>query len=534
MLLVKCQCGHEMQVSDAGEPRNCPKCRGTVQLTGNGVQPTQKNGSNGNGKSPDNGVNPAHIIARGVGVDKKRIGELLLEANLISSPQLAHALEIQARKGAKVVETLIDLGYLSVESFVHFLSGQPGVASIDLSNYQIPKEFIDLVPKEIAIKHEVFPIDRMGKLLTLGMACPLDSATVRRIEERTGLRVKALLCSAADIRKAIRQYYPLDDEDYYRIEADSAISKRMSATSVKLEPPVEVTGIRLHRVAKLVRELKSLPALPATVQKVRDAMIDLDIAPNEVAEIIQHDPPIAAKVLSVANSAAYGFLHQVATVQLAVSLMGLRETYSIVLSAAVLNLFDKSSIFDYKRYWEEAMNSAAAARIVAKACGRQQNHSVFTAGLLHDIGRVALLETVPELYAKVSPTLQAAELVAEEERIIGLSHAEAGYQLAQQWNLPPEISEPIRFHHTPEFATDHVENVCMVALAEAWTRVNDARPSPTEAQLREWTKAFRVLGMDAAAAAAAYEEAAQLEKIRFDWSAQSSMTERRESVANRG
>ena len=60
----------------------------------------------------------------------------------------------------------------------------------------------------------------------------------------------------------------------------------------------------------------------------------------------------------------------------------------------------------------------------------------------------------------------------------------------------------------------------MVALAEAWTQVNDEHPSPTETQLREWTKSFRALGMDAAAAARAYEQAAQLDKIRFDWSAQ--------------
>ena len=136
---------------------------------------------------------------------KRRIGELLVDSGLIQKEQLQEGLALQAAKGGKIVETLISLGYLNAEAFVSFLARQPGVASIDLSKYEIPRELIGLIPREMAVKHEIFPIDRLGRLLTVGMVCPLDSATVKDIEERTGLRVKPLLCAPNDIRAAIER-----------------------------------------------------------------------------------------------------------------------------------------------------------------------------------------------------------------------------------------------------------------------------------------------------------------------------------------
>ena len=124
---------------------------------------------------------------------------------------LDEALQVQRNNGGKVVEVLVSLGHLKIDDFINFLSRQPGIASIDLVHYQIPRTITELIPKELAVKHEVFPIVKMGKLLTIGMACPLDSATIAHIEEATGLRVKPILCSQHDIRIAIKNYYPSDD-----------------------------------------------------------------------------------------------------------------------------------------------------------------------------------------------------------------------------------------------------------------------------------------------------------------------------------
>ena len=70
-------------------------------------------------------------------------------------------------------------------------------------------ELLALVPAEIARKHELFPIDKMGKLLTVGMVCPLDKAAITDVEACTGLRIKPMLCTTADVRKALDRYYPV-------------------------------------------------------------------------------------------------------------------------------------------------------------------------------------------------------------------------------------------------------------------------------------------------------------------------------------
>jgi HD-like signal output (HDOD) protein len=385
-----------------------------------------------------------------------RIGDLLIEAGIITAKQRNEALKIQSKQGGKIVEILMSLGHLTTGDFVDFLAKQPGVASIDLANYEIASDLIQLVPKDFALKHEVFPIDRMGKLLTLGMVCPLDTKTIESLEELTGLRVKPLLCSASDLRAAINRYYPRGSAPVTDIDGPA------SEEAVRgLEAP-----IRLRNAALMIREIDTLPVLPETAQRVREAMTDMKSSVSDVADIIVMDPPIAAKVLSVANSAAFGFPNRVDDLTLAVTLLGLRETYGIVLSCSVLNLFDSSPCFDYKAFWVEAMMCAAAARIVAKASGLRGQFGVFPAGLLHDIGRVALAEVARQPYSQVDHTLPPSELVAEEERIVGLSHNEAGYALAQHWELPPEIAEPIRFHHNPGLATEARQNVAIVALAD--------------------------------------------------------------------
>ncbi|PCJ51374.1 MAG: hypothetical protein COA73_17565 [Candidatus Hydrogenedentota bacterium] len=434
----------------------------------------------------------------------------MIEHELITSGQLKEALDKQKKSGEKIVEALIDLGHLTVEQFVRFLSGQPGVASIELSNYQIPDDVIALIPNDTAIENEIFPIDKMGKLLTLGMVCPLDAKTIEEIESMTGLRVKPILCSPTDIKNAISQYYP-----------KNAAPKDESSPEPEVTPEKVETGLKMSKVLKLISGMKTLPALPETVEKVKEAMDDLSVSPNEVAAHIIMDPPIAAKVLSVANSAAYGFPNRVDTVELAVALLGLRETYSIVLSAAVMNLFETSQLFDYKRYWEEAMNCASAAKIIAKACGKGEDKGIFTAGLLHDIGRIALLETDSEEYSKINFNLIDDDLIQAEQEFMGVTHTEAGFELATNWNLPSEISEAIRYHHNPEFSEQNKVTVAIVALSEKWTRSKVLGNQNKDSLLEQSEPLLKTIQMNADTASVTFDLVAGLEPVFFEWNGES-------------
>lgn len=446
---------------------------------------------------------------------KKRIGDLMVDAGVITPAMLDEALELQRDRGTKIVETLIQLGHITIDEFVNFLSRQPGVASLDLRRYHVSSAIVNLIPRDLAVKHEIFPIDRLGRLLTLGMACPLDSKTVSEIQESTGLRVKPILCSPLDIREAIDHYYSSEGEATFGSGRLRNLVEKQGNTSTLSKAR---TGIRLQNAAEMIKQLSALPVLPVTVARVQESLADATISAKEVAQIISQDPSIAAKVLGVANSPAYGFASQVNTIELAVALLGLRETFAVVLSAAVLNLFETNKRFNYATFWEEAMNTAGAARIIGQACGKGKEGGAFSAGLLHDIGRVALLETVPDLYENVPSNLDGDELIAAEQKLVGLSHTEAGFELALHWNLPKSIAFPIRHHHKPEGAQEYQRECVVVALAEAWVRL----PKKTDKKqaLQKAAKWINILGIDSKAAGAAFSEIAQMERARFAWNEQ--------------
>jgi HD-like signal output (HDOD) protein len=412
---------------------------------------------------------------------KKRIGELLIDAGLISKAQLAEALKVQEEKGGRVVNALVMLGHLTPIQFVKFLAKQPGVAGIELGNCGVPREIIALVPREFALAHEIFPIDKLGKLLTVGMVCPLDSGTVEQLEKVTGLRVKPLLCSPEDVRAAITKYYP--GEEYTHIPKGLAAKKRDATPAAVTASAIEdvASTLRLGSVVTLIRQINSLPALPETVQKTRDAMSNPSVSIISISKVIATDPPVAARILSVANSALYGFAHRVNSLDLAISLMGLRETYSIVLSMSVINMMEASKKSSYKKFWQSSLFAADAANSLytayaAKGGTALSRGGVFAACLLQDIGRLALMEVTPKLYATISPSASGLELLTEEEKVVGVSHAEAGYELALHWDLPSEIGASIRFHHHPDRASAEAkELVAYVCLSDAMIRCQEGQ-----------------------------------------------------------
>ena len=220
------------------------------------------------------------------------------------------------------------------------------------------------------------------------------------------------------------------------------------------------------------------------------------ITPADLNEAVSEDPAIAAKLLKVANSAVYGFSHQVDNVPLAVSLLGLVETYSIVVSVYVIKVFERSRAFDYKRFWMQSMACAHLARALAPAVPGPQRAGISSAGLLHDRGCVALLQIAPRHYERVDPALAGRGLIEEEERLLGLTHTEAGYELAVHWALPPELAECIRLHHTPEYASEeHRPMVSLINVTDVAARAYGGNGGRTEIDLTERAAGLNFLGL---------------------------------------
>jgi len=384
----------------------------------------------------------------------KRIGELLIEEGLISESDLAKALDYQKKHGGKTVEILIRLGSIDAATFVKFLSKRPGIPSIDLRNYEVPRELVALVPKELATKHEVFPIDKMGKVLTLGMAFPLDRATIEKLASVTGFKIRPILCSGDDIRAAIKQYYGREER------AVLARKEKIEVVEERAE-----SALRIGNIGSLVKEITVLPPLPRTVERLRRIIDDPTSSISDVSHLLSLDPPASAKLLSITNSAAFSFSRQIRNVQEAVALLGLQQTYETVLSAAALDFFERAPFFDHNIYWQDAMECANISTIISRMAGLHSRDGVFAAGIMHDIGRMALAWIAPERYAKVEQTEGSGKMVESEREIFLVAHPEVGYMLTSNWGLPEPITVAIRFHHSYEMAPEPIETAAVVALA---------------------------------------------------------------------
>jgi HD-like signal output (HDOD) protein len=208
----------------------------------------------------------------------------------------------------------------------------------------------------------------------------------------------------------------------------------------------------LNEKAKLKLErIRELPTIPHIMSEVLNAIEDPDINAPRLAKIIEKDQALAAKILKAANSPLYGFVKKISTIDLAVVVMGLTTIKEIVLSLVVQKFFKKidQKIFNVKRFWEYSLFCATTSRLMARKLGYKLAGEAFVAGLMHDIGILVLVEYFTGDYKKIFNTSYNAKIseIEAENKILGFTHSEIGYWLANKWNLPDKLSNAILNHH---------------------------------------------------------------------------------------
>ncbi len=140
-------------------------------------------------------------------INKKFIGDLLVERGVITRSQLESALSHQKEKGGLLGEVLINLGYALEEDVAHALTSQYGFPYLPLSNYEIEQDVVSSVPREACKKFCLVPIDKIGTNLTLAMANPLNIKAIEEIEILSGCSVQTFVSTATDVRNAIKKHY---------------------------------------------------------------------------------------------------------------------------------------------------------------------------------------------------------------------------------------------------------------------------------------------------------------------------------------
>jgi putative nucleotidyltransferase with HDIG domain len=189
-----------------------------------------------------------------------------------------------------------------------------------------------------------------------------------------------------------------------------------------------------------------IPTLPVARMRALSLIANPDPSYDDMARLVDTDPALTVALLRAANSAASAPVDRVRTAHIALVRVGVKEARRIIMSVALSQSFRGLNRSKVDELWRHLIATAVLAD--ATAWGEVRHAEAFTAGLLHDVGRLVMAAGEPERYARVVDLARQGTLTAEAERtVMGVDHVEWGQTLAQSWGFPDEIIEAISDHH---------------------------------------------------------------------------------------
>ncbi len=203
----------------------------------------------------------------------------------------------------------------------------------------------------------------------------------------------------------------------------------------------------------LIAGTSELRSLPSTTMRLMDLLDDATVGADEVLAVIEKDPSLTANLLKLCNSAYYGLRRQVGTARQALVLLGNRTIVNLAFAASMGDVL-RGPLTGYhmerNQMWHHALGTAlGAAHLASRQPDVSLRERAFTAGLVHDIGKLLLNGALKQKLVQLPSEPTAAALQAAEVQIMGFDHAEAGAALAQAWNFPPALVDLIAGHHRP-------------------------------------------------------------------------------------
>ncbi len=254
--------------------------------------------------------------------------------------------------------------------------------------------------------------------------------------------IRILLADAPDEAEMLRGVESAHQVLHKPWDASKIVStvERVCRIQEKVESPA---------VRDIITGIGRLPSAPKTYLALTRAMQDPDVSFVELARIVQQDAAIAAKLLQLVNSAYFGLARPTAKLNEALSYIGLRPLRSLVLSFESTSGFAGSDARLAERFQRNGLRVGSAAMTVMAGTGLE--HDAFTAGLMHDIGRLALATRRPDQWQRVveEATYNDKSMAQAEFLTLGVTHAELGAALLGLWGLPYDVIEAVAYHHRP-------------------------------------------------------------------------------------
>jgi len=232
-----------------------------------------------------------------------------------------------------------------------------------------------------------------------------------------------------------------------------------------------------HAASTLIARIKSMPTLPTVALRVLEVTADPDSSANDLMRIISPDVSLTTKILKIANSPFYGLTKEISSLQHAVTVLGFKEIRNLVISTVAFESFKnlkQNGEFNINRFWRHSFYCALAAKIIAVDLKNGSNE-LFVAGLVHDIGKLAMYITFPnefKMQIEIMSPLKIKYTAFETEKdIFGMTHDEVGMKLLEKWMFPKSLITAVGFHHRPQEADKKSNFPIIVHVADILTHV---------------------------------------------------------------
>ena len=207
---------------------------------------------------------------------------------------------------------------------------------------------------------------------------------------------------------------------------------------------------------KIASVVKSFPGMPGTALKLLAMIDDPAMRVSQIEKILRQDPGLTANVLRMANSAYFGIPSKVGSIRQAVILLGLKRLIQMVIAACVSAIMDKPVPgYDLPpgELWRHSIAVSVAAEGLVKELKVDAGEEIFTAALLHDVGKLVLGEFVKDEFQQIETAVsEGIAFETAETIVLGTNHADTGAHILTNWSLPDEIVNAVRWHHAPEKA----------------------------------------------------------------------------------
>jgi putative nucleotidyltransferase with HDIG domain len=246
-------------------------------------------------------------------------------------------------------------------------------------------------------------------------------------------------------------------------------------TSVVPSAETKCEKLDRRQIENGLRGCMCLPSLGSIENALKDLLNADQRYTSQIAEIIRRDPSLTARLLRLVNSVFYGVSRPIKSIEEAVFYLGVRQIRQLAMVTPIIEDFQKlagAKGFPWREFWRHCIGTALMTREVIDLVQSQKGEIDYVAGLIHDVGKIAMASAFPEHFEEIyhRRSGNGVDLLVTEREVLGIDHAELGALYLKKQSLPDMFVEIVQFHHRPEAALHNGPVVAAVQVADLLVR----------------------------------------------------------------